>query len=280
MAGEEAGAGSGIVPLVEATDPTAFGGKAAQLAVAAGQGLPVPPGVALAWPLVEAVGGGDERAARLVVEGCASVGGPLVVRSSAVGEDSEGASFAGQHLSVLNVPGADAVPRAVAEVWRSASTDAALAYRRRLGLPPTPQVGVVVQRLVEADIAGVLFDVNPVTGAHEVVVEAAWGLGEAVVAGLVTPDLFRLGPAGEVRERRLGNKDVELWPAPAGGTLHRPVEEGRARASTLTDDQLQQLHALARWCRQVYGGSQDVEWAFAGKDLWLLQRRPLSTSPR
>ena len=275
-----AGAESGIVPLVEATDPSAFGGKAAQLAVAAGHGLPVPPGVALAWPVVEAVGGGDERAARLVADGCAPAGGPLVVRSSAVGEDSEAASFAGQHLSVLNVPGADAVPPAVAEVWRSASTDAALAYRRRLGLPPTPQAGVVVQRLVDADVAGVLFDVNPVTGADEVVVEAAWGLGETVVGGLVTPDLFRLGPAGEVRERRLGNKDVELRPAPTGGTLLRPVEEERARASTLTDDQLRQLHALARRCRDVYGGSQDVEWAFAGEDLWLLQRRPLSTSPR
>ena len=266
-----------VVSIAGATDASRFGGKAAQLAGAARSGLPVPPGVALAWPVVESLAAGDERSAGLLADACARLGDPLVVRSSAVGEDSARASFAGQHLSVLNVRGAGAAAEAVREVWRSASTDAALAYRRRMGLPDAVRVGVVVQRMVDADVAGVLFDVDPVTGADEVVVEASWGLGEAVVNGLVTPDLFRLGSQGEVRERRLGVKDVELRPAPEGGTRSLGVDAERARAPSLSDDQLRHLHALARRCREVYGGAQDVEWALAGGELWLLQRRPLTT---
>ena len=267
-----------MVPLAEAADASLFGGKAAQLAVALHRGLPVPPGVAVAWPLVESVAGGDDGATRQVVEACVRLGGPLVVRSSAVGEDSGRASFAGQHTSVLAVEGPGAVARAVREVWQSATTGPALAYRRRLGLPDTVRVGVVVQQLVDAEVAGVLFDVNPVTGADEVVVESSWGLGEAVVAGLVTPDFFRLGPDGEVRERRPGMKDLEVRPSPAGGTRSLAVDGERARAPSLSDGQLRQLHALALRCRDVYGGSQDVEWAFAGGELWLLQRRPLTVS--
>jgi pyruvate,water dikinase len=268
-----------LAALVDATDTSRFGGKAAQLALASRAGLPVPSGVALAWPLVDAVAAGDDAPTGRVAEACAGLEGPLVVRSSAVGEDSAHASFAGQHVSVLNVAGLAAVVDAVREVWESASTDSARAYRRRLGLPHTPRVGVVVQRLVDPDVAGVLFDVNPVTGAEEVVVEASWGLGEAVVSGIVTPDLFRLGPGGEVLERRPGVKDVELRPAPGGGTRSLPVEAERARAVCLSDDQLGQLHGLVLRCQQVYGGSQDVEWAFAAGELWLLQRRPLTVPP-
>lgn len=268
-----------VVVLAEATDPSRFGGKASQLARAARAGLPVPLGLALAWPLVDTVAAGDDRSARLVSEACASLEGPLVVRSSAVGEDSAQASFAGQHSSVLNVSGGAAVADAVRDVWRSATSESALAYRRRLGLPEAARVGAVVQRLVDADVAGVLFDVDPVTGADEVVVESAWGLGEAVVSGIVTPDFFRLGPDGEVRERRPGVKDVELRRAPGGGTRSVPVDADRARAPSLSEDQLRQLHALARRCREVYGGSQDVEWAFTGDELWLLQRRPLTVLP-
>jgi pyruvate,water dikinase len=267
-----------VVPLAEAANASLFGGKAAELAVAVQRGLPVPPGVAVAWPMVESVSSGDDWSTRQLVEACAGLGGPLVVRSSAVGEDSAQASFAGQHTSVLGVEGAGPVARAVREVWESASSGAALAYRRRLGLPDVVRVGVVVQKLVDAEVAGVLFDVNPVTGADEVVVESSWGLGEAVVGGLVTPDFFRVGLDGEVRERRLGVKDVEMRPAPAGGTRSLPVDGERARAPSLSDDQLWQLHALALRCRDVFGGSQDVEWAFAGGELWLLQRRPLTVS--
>jgi len=269
-----------VVPLDEATDTSAFGGKAVHLAVAAHHGLPVPPGIALAWTLVDAVAAGEEGSTRRLVQVVDRLRRPLVVRSSAIGEDSAQASFAGQHLSVLNVGAGSAVVEAVMDVWRSASTDAARAYRRRLGLPDAARVGVVVQRMVDPHVAGVAFDVNPLTGADEVVIEASWGLGEAVVSGVVTPDLFRLGAGGEVLERRLGMKDVELRPAPGAGTRSVPVNGERVRASSLSDDQLGQLYTLVLRCREVYGGSQDVEWAYAGGDLWLLQRRPLSVAPR
>lgn len=269
-----------VVPLDEATDASRFGGKAAQLAVAAGRGLPVPAGIALPWPLVDAVAAGDQGSTRRLAQVADRLRRPLAVRSSAVGEDSGQASFAGQHLSVLNVGAGAAVVDAVLDVRRSASTDAARVYRRRLGLPDAARVGVVVQRMVDPDVAGVAFDVNPLTGADEVVVEASWGLGEAVVSGVVTPDLFRLGAGGEVLERRVGVKDVELRPAPGGGTRSVPVDGEHVRAPSLSDEQLRRLHTLVLRCRDVYGGSQDVEWAFAGGHLWLLQRRPLSVAPR
>ena len=278
MGGARESAPDVVVGLSEASDPSLFGAKAANLAVAAAHGIAVPPAAALPWTLADALAGGDRAAAGAVASGCASLGAPLVVRSSAIGEDSAGASFAGQHLSVLNVPDARAVVDAVVSVWRSARSDAALAYRQRLGLGTTPRMAVIVQRLVDADVAGVLFDGNPVTGADEVVIESAWGLGEAVVAGTVTPDLFRLGEAGDVRQRRVGTKDVELRAPVDGGTTARPVAADRARAPSLGDDQLAELFALARRCREVFGGSQDLEWAYEGPTLWLLQRRPVTAS--
>lgn len=270
----------GVTALVHATDASRFGAKTANLGVAAAHGLPVPPALALPWTLVEALATGDGNdAAGHVLAGCRALGTPLVVRSSAIGEDSAGASFAGQHLSVLNVADPTGVVPAVVSVWESARTASALAYRERLGMPPTPRVAVLVQRLVDADVAGVLFDGNPLTGADEIVIEAAWGLGEAVVAGTVTPDEFRLDHAGEIRRRTLGNKQLELRPGPDGDTVARPVEPERARAPTLDDGQLAELFRMARRCRDVFGGSQDLEWAYSGPTLWLLQRRPVTTSP-
>ena len=269
-----------VVALAQATDASLYGGKAANLGVAAAHGLPVPPGIALSWTLVSRLAEGDESTIRLVTTACRPLGGPLVVRSSAVGEDSPQASFAGQHLSVLNVAGAHGVAPAVTSVWESAHAASAAAYRERMGVPSTPRVGVIVQRLVDADVAGVLFDGNPLTGADEVVIESAWGLGEAVVAGTVTPDHFRLGLSGELREQDTGDKHVELRPAPDGGTAARAVAPERARAPSLSPEQLRELFLLARRCREVFGGSQDLEWAYEGAVLWLLQRRPVTASAR
>ena len=114
------------------------------------------------------------------------------MRSSAVDEDGTDASFAGQHLTLLNVPSADDVPSALREIWWSANSDSAITYRQRVGLFTRPSVGVVIQTLLDPDVAGVMFTKNPVTGADERVIEASWGLGEAVVAGLVIPDTFRV----------------------------------------------------------------------------------------
>ena len=276
MAGDRQARAGEVAALAEATDASSFGGKAANLAVATAHGLPVPPAVVLPWTLVEAVATGDDDAASQVVAGCRALGRPLAVRSSAVGEDSAAASFAGQHLSVLNVGDGEGVVEAVQSVWESAHGAAAAAYRERLGLPATPRVGVILQRLVDSDVAGVLFDGNPLTGADEVVIESAWGLGEAVVAGNVTPDLFRLGSDGDVREQKVGTKDVEVRPGPRGSTTARAVPPERVAVPTLSSKQLRELFDLARRCREVFGGSQDLEWAYAGRTLWLLQRRPVT----
>lgn len=271
--------GAGAVALAEAADARAFGGKAAQLAVAAQAGLPVPAGIALPCPFVEAVTGGDVHAVSQLAAAAAPLGAPLAVRSSAVGEDSDAASFAGQHTTVLNVPAA-ALAAAIHAVSQSVRSESALAYRRRLGIMGKAEAGVVIQEMVDADAAGVLFWPHPVTGTDEVVIEAAWGLGAAVVDGLVSPDLFRVSVEGEVLERRPGLKELELVALAGGGTAERPAAADRVRALCLDDGKLAQLHRLATSCRRVFGGSQDLEWAFAPGGLWLLQRRAVTHARR
>ncbi|WP_437675352.1 PEP/pyruvate-binding domain-containing protein [Sorangium sp. So ce131] len=253
-----------------------FGGKAAQLGRARRSGLPVPPGWAASAGFVERVVAGDEAAVGRLVEAFVELDGPVAVRSSGVGEDGAAASFAGQHATELNVRGREALLEAVHKVHRSARTEAALAYRRRLGLPPEPRLGVVVQRLVHAECAGVLFTRHPTTGADERVIEAAWGLGEAVVAGLVTPDSYRVARGGRVLERRPGEKDLAIVWSEAGGTEEVPVEAERVGALCLDDARLAALDALAAACEAAFGGTQDIEWAFAGDRLYLLQRRAIT----
>jgi pyruvate,water dikinase len=262
------------VPLIEAGDARTFGGKAAHLALAAGASLPVPEGVALPWRLVDAVAARDPEATALLAA-AAPLGDSLAVRSSAVGEDSGRASFAGQHLSLLGVR-AVGLAAAVEAVWRSVREEPARAYRGSLGVAGDLRAGIVVQSMVRADVAGVLFCPNPLTGADEVVIEAAWGLGEAVVSGLVIPDLVRLSTAGNVLERRRGVKDVEVVAVAGGGTANRSISGPRVLAPCLDARQLAGLHRLAIACERAFGGSQDLEWAFAGPRLWLLQRRPVT----
>jgi pyruvate,water dikinase len=260
--------------LAEAEAERWYGGKAVQLGAALRAGLPVPEGWALPVALVERVAAGDAGAIALVR--ALPLAGPLAVRSSAVGEDSAEASFAGQHRTVLGAVGADAVVAAVVEVWASTRTDAALAYRRKLGLEASPRCAVVVQPMVAAEVAGVLFSRNPLTGADERVVEAAWGLGEAVVEGLVTPDRFRLTRDGAVLERSPGAKDLAVRLHADGGTAEVPVDPAQAAQLCLDDAKLAALAGLAARCEAVYGGLQDLEWAFAGDRLFLLQRRAMT----
>jgi pyruvate, water dikinase len=266
--------------LAEATDEAVFGGKAAALAVAVRAGLPVPPGLALAASFVEAVGAG-EPVAVAALAALPVPAGPLAVRSSAVGEDSAGASFAGQHASLLNVQGPEALLDAVTAVWRSGCTEAALAYRRRLGVEGAPRMGVVVQRLADADVAGVLFTRNPITGADERVIEAAWGLGESVVQGRVVPDRYRVSRAGEVLERTRGRMRLAVRALAGGSVADEPLAAELAGAPCLDDERLMALHDLALACENVWEGAHDLEWAFTdgGRGPVLLQRRPITSLP-
>ena len=146
------------------------------------------------------------------------------MRSSAIGEDSEGASFAGTHLSVLGVVGAAAVQDAVRRVHESAHDPAAIAYREQHGLDPAPRMAVVLQEMVASDVAGVLFTRHPVTGARERLIEASWGLGEMVVSGQVTPDQYRLSPDGVPLECTTGEKDIALRLGPDGRVEEQDVD--------------------------------------------------------
>ena len=263
-------------PLAQALDEAHFGGKAASLARSIGVGLPVPPGVALAATYVEAVFDGDRDALEQLRIDFVALAGPCAVRSSAVGEDSEGASFAGQHVTILNVRHQDHVADAVLKVRESAHTESARAYRRALGMDETPKVGVVVQRMIEPDCAGVMFTKNPLSGADERVIEGSWGLGEAVVAGLVVPDNYVLDRHGRVLRQTAGEKDVALRGVAEGGTVEEAVEDHLVTALCLSDDMLAQLHDLATKCESFFGAGLDIEWAFAGGALYLLQCRAMT----
>jgi len=265
------------VPFAKARETSLYGSKAVGLGDAARQGLPLPPGVALSGDLVEAVASGQDRAIEQVARAIAGLRPPFAVRSSAVDEDGAAASFAGQHLTVLNVHSAADVPGAVREVWWSANADSAITYRQRVGLFTRPSVGVVVQTLLDPTVAGVMFTENPITNADERLIEASWGLGEAVVAGLVIPDHFRLDRAGQVLERKVGRKRMAIRALPNGGTFEQPVPPSQVGQLCLEDAQLAALGELALQCEKVYGPRRDIEWAFQDGTLYLLQCRAITT---
>ena len=269
---------SSIVPLAGADREELYGGKAVGLGDALRAGLPVPPGIALPGPAVDAVASGEAEATAALRDAVRPLPTPLAVRSSAVDEDSAGASFAGQHITVLNVPSADEVEAAVREVWWSANSDSAITYRKRLGVFARPSVGVVVQSLLQPDTAGVMFTRNPITGADERMIEASWGLGEAVVAGRVIPDSYRVARGGDVLERRPGLKKLAIRSASDGGTVDEEVAADLVESLCLSDEHLRALSALADDCERVYGAERDIEWAFADGQLYLLQCRAVTRS--
>jgi pyruvate,water dikinase len=266
-----------LVPLHDAHHEPAYGGKAASLAAALREGLPVPQGAALGAAFVDRAAVGEAAAVEMLLESPHVPEARLAVRSSAIGEDSAGASFAGQHATRLNVRKPQLLD-AVRVVWESARTESALAYRARKGLDPSPRMGVVVQALVEPVAAGVLFTRNPVTGAEERLIEAAWGLGEAVVNGAVVPDRVRLDPYGRVVDVAVGEKDIKVWYGDGDGTVEMPVEPPMQTQLCLEPSHLDALHDLASRCQRVWGRDLDLEWALdAGGRIFLLQCRPITT---
>lgn len=273
--------GGVVVALEDAHEEASYGGKAVSLGAAIRAGFPVPPGAAIATGFVDRAMAGDAAAINALLASPHVPSSRLAVRSSAVGEDSAGASFAGQHATKLNVRKAQLID-ALRVVWESARTASALAYRQRSGLPAEPRMGVVVQRLVEPVAAGVLFTRNPISGADERLIEAAWGLGEAVVNGAVVPDRFRLAPDGRVLESVPGDKDIKVWYGDSDGTIEVAVDPELRQAPCLGAAHLAALHALSERCMRVWGSHLDLEWALGGDGtMYLLQCRPITTrSPK
>ncbi len=272
----QAVAAGSVVALRDAS-ALGFGGKAKALAAALAARLPVPDGVALDADLVARVVAGEVKAREQLSAAVAKLPAPWAVRSSAVGEDSAQASFAGQHSTVLGVR-PDELIDAIAAVHASAYTEAALAYRQRMNVGGPPRMGVVVQTLLQPQVSGVMFSRDPSAAKREGrLIEATWGLGEALVSGLVTPDRYRVAADGKVLERAIGDKDVAIEAQDSGGTAEVAIGGERAKTACLDDARIAELAQLASRCEQLFGGPQDLEWAVANGQLHLLQSRPVTT---
>jgi pyruvate,water dikinase len=225
--------------------------------------------------------GSDPEAQRLraVAERCGVADPPVAVRSSAVDEDGAGASFAGQHDTFLNVAGADQVWWAVARCAASFAGERALAYRRRTGLAARPaRAAVLVQHLVPADAAGVVFSANPVSGARdEVVVNAALGLGESVVAGTVTPDAIVVGREDLAVLAYVIADKRRMTVAVPGGVREVAVPRSLAHVPAIDAAQARAAATLAIDLERETGRPVDLEVAWVGSELFLLQCRPITT---
>jgi pyruvate, water dikinase len=203
---------------------------------------------------------------------------PVAVRSSATSEDAEDASFAGLQDTHLWVIGADAVLRALRSCWSSLYSVPSIAYRRKHGLPETGvAMAVVIQRMVDARSAGVMFTRSPLTGDRSVItIEGAWGLGSAVVSGEVTPDRFVIAKiTGEISVRNISEKHVQHLQAPGGGVQECKVPQELRCAPCLSDGEIAKLKNIGCRVERLYGQPQDIEWAVdrAG-EIFLLQSRP------
>ncbi|MGW2340001.1 PEP/pyruvate-binding domain-containing protein [Streptomyces sp. NPDC001661] len=288
---------------IDATMLSAVGGKAANLGELTRAGLPVPHGFCVttdAYRRIPATAGlaglRPDKARRLIVESelpgdlreailaaytelGAETGGDaaVAVRSSATAEDLPFASFAGQQDTYLNVVGADAVLDAVRRCWASLWTDRAVSYRESNGIDHgSVRLAVVVQRMVDSAVSGVMFTANPVTGRRDqAVIDASPGLGEAVVSGAVNPDHFVVD-GREIVERRLGDKRFLVCSLAGGGT--EKVDIGENPAPCLTDHQIRRLAELGARVQAHYGSPQDTEWAIDARgELHLTQSRPITT---
>ncbi|UIP01179.1 phosphoenolpyruvate synthase [Halobaculum sp. CBA1158] len=231
----------------------------------------------LGTELPESVREGILEAYRSMADG--DEGAFVAVRSSATAEDLPDASFAGQQETFLNVR-EDALIERVKECWASLFSQRAIYYRQRQGFPHSEvDIAVVVQRMVDAEKSGVMFTSHPSTGEPEIIIEAAWGLGEAVVSGSVSPDNYvvdRETAAVEdvtVADKKiLMEKDLET-----GETVERAVSDEKREERVLTDAEIERLVELGRRVEDHYGDPQDVEWAIHDGEVYMLQSRPITT---
>jgi pyruvate, water dikinase len=257
-------------------DVAVAGGKGASLAAMTAAGLPVPSGFVVSAEVLEqavdrerllaAVRARDHEAATAVVREAepprpeleaaytAMGGGAVAVRSSACAEDSEAASYAGQQDTYLNVEGVEELAGRVVDCWASFFSERAIFYRGQKGSLDDLRMAVVVQRMVDPEKSGVVFTVDPVRRRRDrMLVEAVFGLGEQVVSGHVTPDHYVVDRAGAV------------------------VRELLVSGGVLSAEELERLAGLGRQLEERFGCPQDIEWAIAGDEIYLLQSRPVTT---
>ena len=316
-----------VLADLRAADAKSFGGKSSALGELIAAGIPVPAGFAVSTAAYRSfvAGAGLERMLEAAMSGLSpddvdAVGAvshrlgeamrsapippsvreevarryaelgepPVAVRSSALGEDSREATFAGQQETYLWVRGAEGVCDAVRDCWVSLYSPPAITYRARLGTAAgEPAMGVAVQQMVDAEISGVMFTCNPVSGDPSMVaINASWGLGLAVVGGEVTPDDFLVSKVTrEVVRRHVHAKEVEYVPAAdGGGAVRREVPDERRELACLDAAALEALVEVGRRVERHFGSPQDVEWAIARgaelpSSLFVLQSRPVTAVP-
>jgi pyruvate,water dikinase len=288
-------------------DVALAGGKGASLARMTSLGLPVPPGYVIPADALAAAmpdGGAElrelarrrdaERAQELirtvdldpglrraVLTAYDELGAddvPVAVRSSACAEDSEAASFAGQQETYLHVRGGDGVRTRIRDCWASFFSERALFYREQKGSLEDLGMAVVVQRMVQAEVAGVLFTCDPVRRRRDrMVVEAVFGLGEAVVSGEVTPDHYVLKRDGQVKKAQIHTQPYAIVAVPGGGVEERQLTPEEGGAQKVGADVLARLARIGGDLEERMGTPQDIEWAVQGGEIFVLQARPVTT---
>lgn len=273
-----------LIPLREAS-PDRCGAKAATLSVLLRAGLPVPDGFVMPIPAAPGAGVGSRPVLpaadrNAVADELHRMEDPVVaVRSSGATEDAEGASAAGQYESILGVHGTADVCDAIIACQASARTALVADYWKRITghtAGSSADMAVLVQQLIAAEVSGVMF--TPAAAANPTRIEASWGLGPAVVGGVVTPDSYEIGMDGAV-QFTIGDKETRIdRDDERGGLIDRRVDERMRTARTLGPRELNTLAGLGAQIATMLGAAQDIEWAIAEGEVWILQSRPITAS--
>jgi pyruvate,water dikinase len=202
----------------------------------------------------------------------------VAVRSSACAEDGDVASFAGQQETFLNVRGTDQVLQRVVECWASFFSERAIFYRQRKGSLADLGMAVVIQEQIGSEKSGVIFTTDPIRGrSDQMVIEAAFGLGEALVSGMVTPDNYVARRDGRLKKAHVGRQDQMIVRDAAGGTATLDLDPDVATRQVLDEEEIARLVEIGLRLEAEFGSPQDVEWAIEGEDLYVLQSRPITT---
>jgi pyruvate,water dikinase len=220
----------------------------------------------------------DIRSSILQAWNEAGVDAAYAIRSSATAEDLPTASFAGQQDTYLNIKGEDQLLQAIQKCWASLYTDRAIFYRMKNGFDHrSVYLSVVIQRMVFPEVSGIMFTADPVTGHRKTIsIDASFGLGEALVSGIVSADLYQVR-SGQIIKKQIAEKKVAIYALPEGGTVTQDVPTEKQKKQSLSDEKILELAKLGEKIENHYGSEQDIEWGLADGELFILQSRPITS---